>query len=109
MLVHLVMVVSTVMSTPPLPPSAPELRPVRCGNSEPGYCLTETAGDRNPAELHEVRCCSDVQLPGWKPPRDDCSVWGESDAGWPCARNKTFAEAETICQDRKSTRLNSSH
>ena len=47
----------------------------------------------------QVRCCSDVQLPGWKPPRDDCSVWGESDAGWLCARNKTFAEAETICQD----------
>ena len=25
-------------------------------------------------------------------------MWGESDASWPCARDKTFAEAEAICQ-----------
>ena len=25
-------------------------------------------------------------------------MWGGSDAGWPCARGKTFAEAEAICQ-----------
>ena len=25
-------------------------------------------------------------------------MWGESDAGWPCTRDKTFAEAEAICQ-----------
>ena len=25
-------------------------------------------------------------------------MWGESDAGWACARDKTFAEAEAICQ-----------
>ena len=25
-------------------------------------------------------------------------MWGASDAGWPCARDKTFAEAEAICQ-----------
>ena len=25
-------------------------------------------------------------------------MWGESDAGWPCARDKTFSEAEAICQ-----------
>ena len=57
MLVHLVMVVSTVMSTPPLPPSAPERRPVRCGNSKLDYCTETAVGDRNPAELHEVRVC----------------------------------------------------
>ena len=25
-------------------------------------------------------------------------MWGGSDAGWPCARDKTFSEAEAICQ-----------
>ena len=25
-------------------------------------------------------------------------MWGESDAGWPCTRDKTYAEAEAICQ-----------
>jgi hypothetical protein len=25
-------------------------------------------------------------------------VWGASNAGWPCARDKTFAEAEAICR-----------
>ena len=25
-------------------------------------------------------------------------MWGESDAGWECARDKTFAEADNICQ-----------
>ena len=47
----------------------------------------------------QVRCCSDVKLsPAWGSRRSGCSVWGESDAGWQCARDKTFAEAEAICQ-----------
>ena len=25
-------------------------------------------------------------------------MWGESDAGWPCSRGKTFAEAKAICE-----------
>ena len=47
----------------------------------------------------QVRCCSDVKLSlDWGAPRPGCSIWGESDAGWPCTRDKTFAEAEAICQ-----------
>ena len=47
----------------------------------------------------QVRCCSNVKLsPAWQSRRSGCLVWGESDAGWPCARDKTFAEAEAICQ-----------
>ena len=47
----------------------------------------------------QVRCCSDVEpSPAWQSKRPGCSVWGESDAGWPCTRDKTFAEAEAICQ-----------
>ena len=52
-----------------------------------------------PHTLPQVRCCSDVKLsPSWQSRRRGCSVWGESDAGWPCARDKTFTEAEAICQ-----------
>ena len=124
MLVHLVIVVSTVMSTPPaFPPSAPqELRPVRCGNRNLLHCSPETAGLRDPTELHEarasvqrvpttcmhcahrapirgqVRCCSDIELASWQSRRSGCSVWGESDASWECAHSKTFAEAEAICE-----------
>ena len=47
----------------------------------------------------QVRCCSDTGLSSWPMNRrPGCSVWGESDAGWPCAWNKTFSEAEAICQ-----------
>ena len=87
---------------PPLPPSPPPMpsppskRPVACG--KPDHC-SEAAGLRDPDEPHEVRCCSDVKLSAaWGSLRNGCSVWGESDAGWQCAGDKTFAEAEAICQ-----------
>ena len=63
----------------------------------------------------QVRCCSDILLPGWVPRRTasgalckgdvncgirtDCSAWGESSVGsWQCSHDKTFAEAKAICQ-----------
>ena len=56
--------------------------------------------DRAPHTRPQVRCCADVKpSPAWGSKRPGCSVWGESDAGWPCTRDKTFAEAEAICQD----------
>jgi len=46
-----------------------------------------------------VRCCSDIKLPSWISRRPGCSAWAESAAGlWKCSRDKTFAEAEAICQ-----------
>ena len=45
----------------------------------------------------QVRCYSDVRLSAWSL-RDGCSVWGESDAGWPCTTHRTFAQAEATCQ-----------
>ena len=52
-----------------------------------------------PPTRGQVRCCSEVKLsPAWGSRRSGCSVWGESNAGWPCTRDKTFAEAEAICQ-----------
>ena len=50
----------------------------------------------------QVRCCTDVKISEkWGSLQPGCSVWGESDspdAGWPCTRDKTFTEAEAICQ-----------
>ena len=114
---------TTLAPSPPPPP--PQQRPVECGR--PGLCPDEAAGLRDPDELHEVspashhavyaprihvlnthipippstqvRCCTDVKLsPDWGWRRSGCSVWGASNAGWPCAQDKTFAEAEAICQ-----------
>ena len=48
-----------------------------------------------------MRPCTttDIQLPKWKARVNGCFVWGESAvAPWKCSRDKTFAEAETICQ-----------
>lgn len=55
MLVHLVMVVSTVMSMPSALTHSTG-RPVRCGHSH-ARCSDEAAGLRDPNELHEVRAC----------------------------------------------------
>ena len=110
------------LPVPPSPPGPPpQKRPVECGR--PGHCPSETAGLRDPNELHEVhfatlipsgaclmdahrsstrgqvRCCSVVKLsPTWGSRASGCSVWGGSDESWPCAGNKTFAEAKAICQ-----------
>ena len=52
----------------------------------------------------QVRCCSDIQLSKWKARVNGCSVWGESAVTapgrvpWGCSREKTFDEADTICQ-----------
>ena len=56
--------------------------------------------DRAPHTRPQVRCCSDVKLStAWGSLRPGCSVWGASNAGWGgCTRDKTFAEAEAICQ-----------
>jgi len=48
------------------------------------------------AELHEVRCCSDVSLPGWTK-NFWCDVWTESDFGGDCFEEKDFSSAESIC------------
>ena len=71
---------------------------MRCARATlPSHAYTVHA-HRAPA-LGQVRCCSSVNLsPGWPSRRPGCSVWGASNAGWPCAYDKTFAEAEAICQ-----------
>jgi len=45
-----------------------------------------------------VRCCADERISdSWKK-IDGCSVWGESNGGFPCAHEKTFVEASSICE-----------
>ena len=54
---------------------------------------------RAPHTRAQVRCCADVQLsPAWAAPRPGCTVWAASNAGWPCTRDKTFAEAKATCE-----------
>eukprot|EP01046_Picozoa_sp_COSAG06_P010125 COSAG06_NODE_547_length_14431_cov_5.614746_2_plen_643_part_00 len=68
---------------------------VRCGSSdcnEDSYCAPRD-------ELHEVACCSDVNLGGWR----SCSVggapvYGERDAGsLSCTSSATLVEALDTC------------
>ena len=86
-------------ATPPPPaPPAGSPRYVACGRT--GRC---DESDRWAAlsEKHEVRCCSDSRIDGWKK-KEGCSVWSESDddeMGGECRHNKNFAQASTICED----------
>jgi hypothetical protein len=56
-------------------PTAPAEATVSCGNPANGNCLEDYCAPNT--ELHEVRCCSDAELPGYQQ-RNDCEVWAES-------------------------------
>lgn len=85
-------------STPP--PSSSECHQVACGRgddpsrpcNEDGYCATLT-------EMHEVRCCSDTVITGWRH-RTDCP-WTESNNFSPtateCIHGMTFGQADAFC------------
>jgi hypothetical protein len=47
-------------------------------------------------EQHEVRCCSDSALSGWRKNRG-CGVWSDSDMGGQCYHSSTYIEASDIC------------
>ena len=59
----------------------------------PGNRVTGAAA----SALHEVRCCSDINKPGWIK-NENCNVWAESDVP-SCNDSKTLIEAENICTD----------
>eukprot|EP00964_Phaeocystis_antarctica_P006319 scaffold3435_cov60-Phaeocystis_antarctica.AAC.2 len=70
-----------------------------CNASVPSRaCVHVLTPDRAPLARDQVRCCSPTQLPKWKPRvclgRVSCYSLG----GWGCSREKTFAEADIICQ-----------
>ena len=69
-----------------------------CGSSAASACRDNPVIEASPNELHEVRCCSSVSLPGWRQ-HNNCNfnVWAESDPEGVCHASKTYAEAEELC------------
>lgn len=90
----------------PPPAPSPSVRYLECGKWQG---CSEESKFANPLEIHDVRCCSDVEIAGWtKRENFGCDIWSESDgpAFTPdrlrdstCQRAKTFFEAEVICAD----------
>eukprot|EP00591_Stephanopyxis_turris_P001500 CAMPEP_0195510942 /NCGR_PEP_ID=MMETSP0794_2-20130614/3436_1 /TAXON_ID=515487 /ORGANISM="Stephanopyxis turris, Strain CCMP 815" /LENGTH=468 /DNA_ID=CAMNT_0040638465 /DNA_START=72 /DNA_END=1475 /DNA_ORIENTATION=- len=70
------------------------LRWVVCGRSD--HCENEEVHLAEEHELHEVRCCSDSMITGWKK-MSNCDVWGGSSIDGKCHHRKNFGEAEMIC------------
>ena len=81
---------------------------VSCGNPANALCLENACALGG--EMHEVRCCSDSQLPGYQQ-RNDCAVWSESqfssvgsgaagcvhDANLETAQNTCLADNARLC------------
>ena len=66
----------------------PNTQPCR----ESSGCDTAVA---NIDETYAVRCCSDVEIGGWKK-KDTCNVWAESDI-WGDCQELTWSEANDFC------------
>ena len=46
-------------------------------------------------ETHAVRCCSDVEIAGWRK-KDTCNIWAASDT-WGACEELTWSEANKFC------------
>ena len=72
---------------------------IAAGNSGNGNALPTACVPTD--ELHEVRCCSDVQLPGYADKTEACGmpVWTESDfaSAYGCVHNANYGEATAVC------------
>ena len=81
--------------SPPSPPAA-QRHWVECGRKNK---CSENARWADPSEEHEVRCCSDTRIDGWKKRGSNCP-WTESDDGMGgCHHEETLSEAEEVCAD----------
>ena len=60
-----------------------------------GGC-SEPNGVAEDSSVNEVRCCSDIFISGWTQ-NSGCSVWSESDAGWPCQFGLNYRDAANLC------------
>eukprot|EP01048_Picozoa_sp_COSAG05_P021617 COSAG05_NODE_4038_length_1706_cov_0.938395_1_plen_517_part_01 len=81
--------------TPVVFPTGPQI--VSCGNANNDNCLPDSC--EMPGELHEVRCCSDVELPGYQQ-RNGCDVWAESQflvGNNGCVHDATLDTAVATC------------
>ena len=77
-----------------------------CGDVNDEFCAARESAPELVVgidELHEVRCCSDIELPNWTQ-LENCSVWATSQVGADetCNFGKTFAEAEFACFESNS-------
>mmetsp|Transcript_7352 Transcript_7352/g.12350 ORF Transcript_7352/g.12350 Transcript_7352/m.12350 type:complete len:283 (-) Transcript_7352:272-1120(-) len=67
---------------------------IACGGSS-----NACKGSTQPAdvsETHPIRCCSDVEKPGWMK-RDRCDIWSQTEIDGVCHSAVTFFEAVVIC------------
>ena len=68
-----------------------------CGNGAQTCSNGQSSGRCAPdAELHEVRCCSDIAIVGWTK-RTNCAVWSESDAWTQGCQVLNYPTAATFC------------
>ena len=68
------------------------------GCDENSICDTVAASIN---ETHPVRCCSDVEIEGWKK-KESCSLWSEIYRGDEC-KNMTWSNANNFCATRNET------
>merc|ERR1712048_642054 len=67
---------------------------VICGRT--GRCEGDNAvADNN--MLHHARCCSDIEIEGWKK-KDKCGIWAQSRFDGICGKNQNFLEAKCFCE-----------
>jgi len=96
----------SLQSKAPTTDEGPDAHYVVCGRK--GFCwfgktqegeteYSDSVSADN-SDLHEVRCCSDVELPGWSK-NFWCDVYAESTFGKQCFHKKDYASAEAICAD----------
>ena len=69
------------------------------GDSDDDNSCNESSGCDTAAanidETHAVRCCSDVEIAGWRQ-NNHCNVWAESDI-WGACKELTWSEANDLC------------
>ena len=67
------------------------------GSTKP-FCAESSGCNTIPAkigETHAVRCCSDVEIAGWRK-KNTCDVWASSDT-WGACQELTWSEANDFC------------
>jgi len=80
-------------TTPYIPNQTNGSHLLACGNSGKDCdAETQVADDDT---FHEVRCCSDTLIAGWKK-KNNCEVWAQSELPI-CFHKETYAGAESIC------------
>ena len=69
------------------------------GDSDDDNVCRESSGcdtaSANIDETHAVRCCSDVEIEGWRK-KYTCNVWAESYI-WGACKELTWSEANDFC------------